>query len=207
MNSTEKEFSIKKPGALLWDCGVSHADIVSRLHSNRIDRQWLICPHGEASLAKKIAEVPIDNLDELRRSFRRSTNSPHSTEPISEMEKFDSLERLAKLREQGVLTEDEFVKEKTKILEAPQSPVITRNQFGNVAKLQTSSTGAADAGVSPAVIVSGYIFAFLIPIVSIILGIITLTSGSQTQKAHGIANIAISVVVMLLYLSIMSGGS
>ena len=207
MTSTEKEFSIKKPGSLLWNCGVSHAEIISRLDAKSIDTQWLICPHGEASLAKRIAEVPIAELSALRQSFKSAPEPPNSSELLPPMDKFDSLERLAKLREQGVLTEDEFLQEKRKLLDAPSSPVIKRNQFGNVARAQPNRPPEViENGVSSAVIVSGYIFAFLIPIVGFILGIITLYSGTQNQKGHGIASIAISAVAMLLYFAIMSAG-
>ena len=48
--------------------------------------------------------------------------------------------------------------------------------------------------VSPSVI----IFAFLFALVGLILGIVTLSSGSKDQKGHGIAITAISAIMMLL---------
>ena len=64
-----------------------------------------------------------------------------------------------------------------------------------------------NGGVSPAVIIFGYIFAFLFALVGLILGIVTLSSGSQDQKGHGIAITAISAIMMLLGFLMLSSGS
>ena len=42
------KFSIKKPGALFWKCGLTQSSIEERLSYGAITEEWLICPLGEA---------------------------------------------------------------------------------------------------------------------------------------------------------------
>jgi hypothetical protein len=194
MTQLSKEFSIKSPKALLWQCGLSHAEVVDRLRRGVITVDWLICPHGEAERSKPIRELPIDDFDAVREVFWPLRNS-RPTQPLSiastatpapsftDSQKLDTLERLGRLRELGILTDDEFVREKMRVLNAP------------VALLE----GTPNNGGAPfAIIACGYSFAFLFAPAGLILGIVTLSSGVQDQQRHGITITAISVIIMLL---------
>ena len=59
-------------------------------------------------------------------------------------------------------------------------------------------------GVSVAVIVLAYVFAVLFWPVGLVLGIIGMTKGQDSQKGHGIAATVISVIVMLIGFAILA---
>ena len=70
---------------------------------------------------KQFLKIVMEQINEARNrpkpSSRRNTNSQSvKTSNESVKDKYESLEKLAKLKDQGILTEDEFNSEKTKIL-------------------------------------------------------------------------------------------
>jgi hypothetical protein len=60
---------------------------------------------------------------------------------------------------------------------------------------------------SPGLVVAGYVFAVLIPIVGFALGIVVATRPDKRTSKHGVWIIVLSVVVVIVYVAIVAGSS
>lgn len=56
----EDKFAIKHPNAWLWQSNLKRADVVSRLETNQIFRDWLVCPQGLADHAVTVGQFVDD---------------------------------------------------------------------------------------------------------------------------------------------------
>jgi len=78
----EQRYSIKRSGSVFWQCGLTMADVQSRLRSGVITPQWLICEVGCAGQAVTIAQI-----DQLRAENKRTEGESRSQTKGSEQKK------------------------------------------------------------------------------------------------------------------------
>jgi hypothetical protein len=50
-------YSIKKPDAWMWECRLTHDEVMEKLKDQSINEHWLVCEHGDADTARPVAEI------------------------------------------------------------------------------------------------------------------------------------------------------
>lgn len=115
-------------------------------------------------------------------------------------EEIEEIEKLAELRDKGILTDEEFQKKKTKLLSDDVPRLDARSRTSVDASPDNGSTGWTTKAFW------GYVgLSVLIPIAGLILGIVAMTKGGRKVR-QGVALIIVSVGVALLYISAVGGG-
>jgi len=66
---------------------------------------------------------------------------------------------------------------------------------------------ADTSSVSSGLVIAGYVFAVLIPIVGLVLGLVAAAKHTGSGTRHGVWIVVTAVVAFLLYVSLMAGGS
>lgn len=115
-------------------------------------------------------------------------------------ENINEIEKLAELRDKGILTEEEFQQKKTKLL----SEDGTTGGADTTAREESPKQEAVSAWTKKAF--WGYILlSVLIPIVGVIIGIVAMTKGGKKVR-QGLVLVIVSVGVAALYLAAVGGG-
>ena len=122
------------------------------------------------------------------------------------MDRYEALERLAKLKEQGIISDQEFILEKHAIL---SSPTQAGARFPPSADLSGGLHGSqqivpqgGQRRVSTIVIVCGYITIVAgHSYIGLSLGIYILAHGSASQRKHGIVITVLASLCLLIALA------
>ncbi len=115
-------------------------------------------------------------------------------------ENINEIEKLAELRDKGILTDEEFQQKKTKLLSEDGS----MGGADAAGPKESPKTEAVTAWTKKAF--WGYVLlSILIPIVGLIIGIVAMTKGGKKVR-QGIALILVSVGMVVLYLAAIGGG-
>jgi len=233
---TEKQYSIKSPTAFFWKCGVSQSYILDRLERGDITADWLVCPLGNALRAKPISQIPIEDLVAMREILfaprKRNTElskpvvlTPVQKPDVPELsisERLDALERLGKIKEQGILTEEEFAIEKDLILKAQTSVGPTSNPSTPNTKRPAAAGGHetnADNQLKKnnALAVMGFLLGIasvflagligIFPILAIVfssLGLGTFNPGSQKNKWMAGVGLTLGIIYTVMLITFYS---
>jgi hypothetical protein len=112
----------------------------------------------------------------------------------------NEIEKLAELRDKGILTDEEFQQKKTRLLSED------RSTGGADDHGREESPKSEEVTAWPKKAFWGYILlSALIPIVGVIVGIVAMTKGGKKVR-QGIILIIVSVGVASLYLAAIDGG-
>jgi hypothetical protein len=65
----------------------------------------------------------------------------------------------------------------------------------------------AQSETAGGIVVTGYVFAVIFPLVGFILGIVAVTRPAKTTSRHGVWIIVVSVVAFIFWLAVLAGSS
>jgi|GEM_PF-4303842 len=115
-------------------------------------------------------------------------------------EVINEIEKLAELRDKGILTDEEFQMRKTKLLSGGDSTSDADSTGGAAPATDKESTGWTKKALWGYILLSA-----MIPIVGVIVGIVAMTKGGKKVR-QGVILIIVSVGVALLYIAAVGDG-
>lgn len=116
------------------------------------------------------------------------------------------IEKLAELRDRGILTDEEFQQKKTQLL--ADNRLISDTDSTTNASATTSGTSSLEkesTGWTKKALWGYILLSALIPIVGVIVGIVAMTKGGKKVR-QGVILIIVSVGVALLYIAAVGDG-
>lgn len=82
-----KYYAVKSPRSFLWSRQIDHDEVMAWFLEQRIERDWLICPHGEANLAVSVGEfidTPGILATKLREQKSRIERKAHLAKTLAQ---------------------------------------------------------------------------------------------------------------------------
>jgi hypothetical protein len=98
-----EDFPLDRLDSIQTKVGIAHGDVT-------------VYSGGKSTVIKSIFKSDLKRLADPLRQRIAIGQSTQSSEPVAPLDVADQLMKLATLRDQGVLTEDEFASQKAKLL-------------------------------------------------------------------------------------------